>query len=71
MNVPKKYSNSRLREIVEDYIHSERDRQILIRKYCDKRTIFQLSEEFKVSETTVKNVLYENSFMIFDIMENG
>ena len=44
METPNRYSNFRLREIVEEFIHSERDRRILIRKYCDKRTINQLAE---------------------------
>ena len=69
METPRQYSNFRLREIVEEFVHSERDRKILIRKYCDKRTIGQLAAEFDVSETTIKNVLYGHSFMIFDMLE--
>ena len=68
MELPKRWSNFRLREIVEEYVHSERDRAILIRKYCDKRTICQLAEEFDVSETTIKNIIYKHSFQIFAIM---
>ena len=48
MLTPKRWSNFRFREIVEEYVHSERNRQILIRKYCDKRTIGQLAEEFEL-----------------------
>ena len=69
MKIPQKYSNTRLREIVGDFVHSERDRAILIRKYCDKRTVGQLAEEFQVSDTTVKNIIYKHSFMIFDMIE--
>lgn len=68
MNTPEIWSNRHLREIVEDYVHSERDRRILIRKYCDKKTIGQLAEEFDVSDTTIKNVIYKYGYMIFDIM---
>lgn len=68
MNTPKIYSNLRLREIVEEYVHSERDRAVLIEKYCNKKTIGQMAELFDLSETTIKNIIYKHSFMIFDIM---
>ena len=69
MKVPSMYSNFRLAEIVEEFVHSERDRKILIRKFCDKRTIGQLAEEFQISETAVKTVLYKQGMMVFSIME--
>ena len=69
MNIPKFYSNFRLREIVEEYIHSERDRKILIRKYCDKRTISQLADEFYLSETRIKTIISDGAMIIFTIME--
>lgn len=68
MKVPKLYSNSRLREIVADYIHSERDRAVLLRKYCDNRTIEQLAEEFQLSDSQIKRILYRDSITIFSIM---
>ena len=69
MKVPERYSNFRLREIIEEFIHSERDREILIQKYCNKKTVSQLAEIMDVSETTIKNVIYKHSFLIFSIME--
>ena len=68
MDIPKYYSNFRLREIVEEYIHSERDRKILIRKYCDKRTIKQLADEFYLSETRIKTIISDGAMIIFTIM---
>ena len=68
MDIPKYYSNSRLREIVADYIHSERDRQILIEKYCNKKTIGQLADQFYLSETRIKNIIYKGAEIIFTIM---
>lgn len=65
----RQYSNSRLREIVEDYIHSERDRKILIRKYCDNLTIERLAEEFEISVSQVKRIIYKHSFTIFGMMD--
>lgn len=67
----KQYSNSRLREIVEEYIHSERDRKILIRKYCDSRTIEQLAEEYELSVSQIKRIIYKHSITIFSIMDRN
>lgn len=67
----KQYSNSRLREIVEEYIHSERDRKILIRKYCDSRTIEQLAEEYELSVSQIKRIIYKHSIIIFSIMDRN
>ena len=68
METPKRYSNFRLREIIEEYIHSERDRKILIRKYCDKRTMEQLAEEFDMSVSQIKRVITRDGIIIFGIM---
>ena len=68
MEIPKRYSNFLLREIIDEFVHSERDRYILARKYCDKRTIRQLADELELSETTIKTVMYKNGF-IFEILE--
>jgi len=68
MDIPKFYSNFRLREIVEEYIHSERDRQVLIEKYCNKKTIKQLADMFYLSETSIKNIIYNGAMIIFTIM---
>ena len=68
MLTPKRWSNFRFREIVEEYVHSERDRNILIRKYCDKRTISQVAEEFGLSETGIKNIIYRQGLIVFSIM---
>lgn len=68
MDIPKFYSNFRLREIVEEYIHSERDRQVLIEKYCNKKTIRQLEDQFYLSETSIKNIISKGAMIIFTIM---
>lgn len=63
------WSNSRLREIIEDYVHSERDRAVLLRKHCDHRTIEQLAEEFELSDSQIKRIIYKHTMTIFGIME--
>ena len=68
METPNRYSNFRLREIVEEFIHSERDRRILIRKYCDKRTIDQLAEEFQMYTSQIKRIITRDGDTVFRIM---
>ena len=68
MDIPKFYSNFRCREIIEEFIHSERDRQVLIEKYCNKKTIKQLADMFYLSETSIKNIISNGAMIIFTIM---
>lgn len=51
------YTNSQVRRIIEDFIHSERDRRLLARRLIDGITIERLSEEFELSPRQVKNIL--------------
>ena len=38
------YSNSRIRELIQEYIHSDRDRQILTRRLVDGIVFEKLAE---------------------------
>ena len=63
------YTNSRLREIVEEYIHDERARRILLRKYADKATLERIAEEMELSVSQVKRIIkkhYTDVFRHFD-----
>ena len=68
METPKQYSNFRLREIVEEFIHSERDRNILIEKYCNKKTIEQIAELYELSDSQVKRIITRDGMIVFRIM---
>lgn len=68
MEIPKRYSNFRLREIVEEYIHSERNRRILIEKFCNKKTIEQIAEKYELSVSQVKRVVTRDGITVFEIM---
>ena len=59
------YSNSRLREICEDYIHSERDRKIMERRLIDGITFERLAEEFELSVRCTKTIVYRCQQEIF------
>lgn len=68
MKTPKKYSNFRFREIVEEFVHSDRDRAILVEKLCNKKTMEQIAEIFDMSVTQVKRIVTREGITVFDIM---
>ena len=59
------YTNSRLREIVGEYVHDERARRLLIRKYADNVTLERLAEEEDLSVSQVKRILKKYYFTVF------
>lgn len=59
------YSNSQIREIASEYIHSERDRAIVVRKLVDDITFEQLAEEFDLSVSQTKRIVYRCSSIVF------
>lgn len=61
----KEYTNSRMIEVIEEYIHSERDRNLLKRRYIDGITYERLAEEFDISVAQVKRIIYRHENVIF------
>ena len=59
------YSNSQIRELIAEYIHSERDRMILARRLIDGIVFEKLAEEFDMSPRQIKNIVYKNEEIIF------
>ena len=59
------YSNSQVRRIIEDFIHSERDRKILIRRFIDGISFEKLAEEQDMSVRHIKNIVYRDEKIIF------
>ena len=59
------YTNSRIRETIGEWIHSERDRQILERRLIDGITFDQLAEEFDMSVRQIKNIVYSLQEKLF------
>ena len=54
------YTNSEIQAVINEYIHSERDRDILKRRLIDGIRYEQLAEEFDLSVRQVKNIVYKN-----------
>lgn len=59
------YSNSQIKMIIAEWIHSERDREILYRRLVDGLTFEALAEEFELSVRHVKTIVYKNEEIIF------
>ena len=53
------YTNSRIRELIAEYIHSERDREILARRLIDGITFERLADEFDMSVRQMKSIVYK------------
>lgn len=58
------YSNSEITKIINEYIHNERNRKLLLRRYVDGITLESLAEEFDLSVRQVKNIIYNNEDVI-------
>ena len=63
------YTNSRIREIIAEHIHSERDRRILERRLIDGITFEKLAEEQELSVSQVKRIIWKGSEIIFRHMK--
>lgn len=59
------YTNSQIRELIGEYIHSERDRRILERRLIDGVTFERLAEEFELSVRNTKTIVYKGQEKIF------
>ena len=58
------YTNSEMAALIDEHIHSERDRAILKRRYIDGIYFEPLAEEFELSVRQVKNIIYKHESKI-------
>lgn len=54
------YTNSQISLLIDEYVHNERDRQIMKRRFVDGIVFDKLSEEFDLSPQRVKAIVYKN-----------
>lgn len=59
------YTNSKIRELISEYIHSERDRKILERRLIDGITFERLAEEFEMSPKAIRTLVHKNEQQLF------
>lgn len=63
------YTNSQIATAIDEYIHSERDRQILKRRFIDGICYEPLAEEFGLSVERVKKIVYKANDILFKHLE--
>lgn len=61
----KDYTNSQIAALIDEHIHSERDRQILKRRFIDGRCYEALAEEFDMSDRHIKRIIYKLQERLF------
>jgi len=59
------YSNSQMEALIDEWIHSERDRALLKRRLIDGICFEPLAEEFDMSPRQVKRVIYAAQDKLF------
>lgn len=59
------YTNSEIRALIDEYIHSERDRAILKRRLVDGIVYEKLAEEFDLSVRQTKKIIYREQDKLF------
>ena len=63
------YTNSQIRELIREHIHSERDRRILFRRLVDGITFERLAEEFQMSTRQMRSIVHKNEIKLFKNMK--
>lgn len=59
------YTNSQIRELIMEHLHSERDRQLLYRRLIDGVTFERLSEEFSLSPRQTRTIVHKCEAILF------
>ena len=61
----REYTNSEVTDAIDERIHSVRDRALLKRRLIDGLTYEKLAEEFNLSVSQVKRIIYKGENIIF------
>ena len=59
------YTNSQIRDLILEHIHSERDRKILYQRLVNGVTFERLSEMFDLSPRQVRTIVHKNEQILF------
>ena len=59
------YTNSRIRELIEDFVHSRRDRIILSARLIDGLTFEQIAELVDMSPRQVRTIVHKCETTLF------
>lgn len=59
------YTNSQIDRLINEYIHNQRDRQILKSRYIDGLTYEALSEKYELSVKQIGNIINKSELVLF------
>lgn len=59
------YTNSQMRDLIREHIHSERDRKILFRRLVDGATYEMLADEFGMSPRQIQTIVHKHREILF------
>lgn len=59
------YTNSQIKELIREYIHSQRDRKILYRRLVDGIVFEKLAEEFQMSPRQIRTIVHRCERILF------
>ena len=68
---PEMFSNYRFRDLVEEFVQGEMNRQILILFYVEDMTQEEIEEKLHTSVSTVKRVCQSEGIPIFRMLEKN
>lgn len=61
----REYTNSEIIERINEHIHSQRDKEILISRYVDGLTYDELSMKYHLSDRRIKTIVYKAEPILF------
>lgn len=64
------YTNSQMRELIGEHIHSQRDRRIMSLRLIEGYTYERLAETVDMSTVQVKRIVHREQAKIFKMIQN-
>ena len=68
--MPDTFSNLRFRELTEEFIQGDLDRELLIKFYVDDKTVGELVDMYHLSESAITRRVHKGGHKIFKMMEH-
>lgn len=59
--------NSDIIGTINEYVHSDRDRKILISRFVDGKTICELSDKYGLSEEAIKKIIRKHEYVLLKV----
>lgn len=61
----KEYTNSQIAQVIDEYIHNQRDRDVLKSRFIDGLTYEKIAEKYELSVRYTKTIIYKQQDVIF------